>query len=107
MAISGATKADALTAARKYGMEIAEMRKTLNVASVAPTVSAAKTATGTVTVSWTNIDGPYQVDIGDGVLRPSAAGTSSLVQAGVTNGTYTATVYGLGATKKSASWVMS
>lgn len=106
MAISGATKADALAAARKYGMSEKEMQTTLNVSSVAPTVTASEGDPNVVTVAWTNLDGPKWVDIGDGVLRgPVDAGETDLVVEGVTEGEgYVATVYGLGAHKSSSSY---
>lgn len=105
MAITGATKADALAAARKYGMEIEEMQATLAVANVAPTVTASEGDPQEVTVAWTNILGPYLVDIGDGVLRSVANTESDLVVADVAvDDGYVATVYGLGAKKSSAAY---
>lgn len=108
MAISGATKADALAAARKYGMSESEMRTTLNVSSVAATVTASETAANTVTVAWTNLDGPKMVDVGDGVLHgPVNSSESDLVVADVDNAVdLIATVYATGAKKSSSAYTV-
>lgn len=110
MAISGATKADALAAARKYGLGVREMYGTLNVANTTPTVSASEDGSvdKKVNVSWTNLDGIKYVDIGDGVRRgPFDGDTTSMSVTGVDAGTYTAKVYALGRVKESAEYTVT
>lgn len=108
MAISGATKADAYDAARKYGLSEKEVRTTLNVSSVAPTVTASETSPNTVTVGWTNMDGPKYVDVGDGVIRgPVASSEANVVYSGISNAAgLVAKVYGLGAKKASSAYTV-